>query len=123
MHGFNRGAITVESSSTEERGKPFKVEFQNENYLAYFVNSDGTKDVLACVPDLISLVDSETGEPIVTEEVRYGLRVAILAMSCSEKWTTPEALAVVGPGAFGYSDISYVPVGKYQEHSPLPKVV
>lgn len=119
-HGFAKGIIVIEST-TQENQKPFRVEFQNENYLAYFVNDDGTKDIHACVPDLISLVDSETGEPIPTEEVHYGLRVAVLAMSCTPLWTTPKALAVGGPAAFGYSDVEYVPIGEYVEHSPIPQ--
>jgi len=98
------------------------VEFQNENYLAYFNNDDGTKDIQAVVPDLISLVDSETGEPVPTEEVRYGLRVAVLAMCCSPLWTTPKALEVGGPKAFGYSDVKYIPVGEYVEHPPIPQL-
>ncbi|XP_031569251.1 uncharacterized protein LOC116303790 [Actinia tenebrosa] len=118
VEGFSRGIITITSSDQEQ---PLLVEFQNENYLAYTKNEDGTTNILACVPDLISLVDSETGEPIPTEEVRYGLRVAVLAMCSNPLWTTPEGLQTVGPRAFGYKDIEYKPVGKYIEHPPIPK--
>ena len=101
--------------------KSMTIEFQNEYYLAYFQNDDGTKSIQACVPDLISMVDSETGEPITTEAVRYGLRVAVLAMCCNPLWKTPKAIKVVGPAAFGYSDVEYTPIGEYVEHPPIPQ--
>ena len=59
-------------------------------------------ETLCAVPDLITLVSLEDGEPIGTESLRYGLRVAVLAMPAPKELKTPEALAVVGPRAFGY---------------------
>ena len=59
------------------------LDFQNENLLEYTTKnarSDGQRDkVLAVTPDLIAGVDADTGEPITTEALRYGLRVAVLA--------------------------------------------
>ena len=66
-------------------------------------------DVLCTVPDLITLVSLDDGEPIGTEALRYGLRVAVLAMPAPKELKTPEALAVVGPGAFGY-DVEFQPM-------------
>lgn len=81
-----------------------EIDFQNENLIA---RSSG--EVLCTVPDLISLVTLEDGEPIGTESLRYGLRVAVLAMPAPKELKTPEALAVVGPRAFGY-DVDFVPL-------------
>jgi hypothetical protein len=33
---------------------------------------------------------------------------------------TPEALAVVGPAAFGYGDVDYQPLGQYKPVQPVP---
>jgi hypothetical protein len=41
--------------------------------------------------------------------LRYGMRVAVIAFPCSEKWRTPKGLELVGPRYFGY-DTDYVPV-------------
>jgi len=41
--------------------------------------------------------------------LRYGQRVAILAMPSHPLMNSPEALEVVGPAAFGYPDITYLP--------------
>ena len=61
------------------------------------------------VPDLIVLLDVDTGEPITTEAMRYGFRVAVIAIPCDDKWRTPAGLALVGPRYFGY-DVDYLPV-------------
>ena len=78
--GFNRGRLSIEGSGKFSEST-LGIEFQNKNYVAFFIKSNGTRDILATVPDLI-LVDEDTGEPVATEEVRYGLRVAVIAMPC-----------------------------------------
>lgn len=75
---------------------------------------------LAVVPDVISIVDAETAEPIPTEEVRYGQRVAIVIIPAPPPMTTPRALEVVGPAAFGYPEVEYRPLGYYREPTPIP---
>ena len=39
------------------------------------------------------------GAPLQTEDLRYGLRVSVLGIPAHPLLRTPEALAVVGPGA------------------------
>ena len=62
------------------------------------------------------MLDSETGEPITTEEMRYGFRVTVIAAPCDPRWRTPAGLELVGPRYFGY-DIDYVPIEKRQAAS------
>ncbi len=48
-----------------------------------------------------------------TEVLRYGLRVTVLGIPAPPLLKTPEALAVIGPRAFGY-DVAYAPLpGEY----------
>lgn len=65
---------------------------------------------MAVVPDLICLVDADTAEPVTTELLRYGLRVQMLGIPAPAELKTPEALAVIGPAAFGYPDVEFVPL-------------
>ncbi len=102
--GFARGTVKLEGLDTHS-GRRAQVEIQNENLI---LTVDG--EVVAAVPDLIMLLDQDTGEPITTEVLRYGMRVAIIVMPCHPLLRTPEALAVVGPAAFGYPDVSYQPM-------------
>ena len=64
------------------------------------------------MPDLICMLETETGDPITTEQLRYGLRITLLGIPCTDKFRTPEALKVVGPAAFGYPDVLYDPMPK-----------
>ena len=61
------------------------------------------------MPDLITLVTEDDGEPVGTEVLRYGLRVAVLGMPCTPQLQTETALRFVGPRAFGY-EIDYKPL-------------
>ncbi|MBL8163127.1 MAG: DUF917 domain-containing protein [Anaerolineae bacterium] len=101
--GFAKGDAFIDGID-EFAGKRLQMSFQNENLVALI---DGTPVVT--VPDLIATLDIDTGEPITTEGLRYGFRVAIIAMPCAPQWRTPAGLDLVGPKYFGY-DIPYVPV-------------
>jgi DUF917 family protein len=61
------------------------------------------------VPDLITVLDSETSEAIATERIRYGQRVTVIAFPCDPIWRTDRGIAATGPRAFGY-DFDYLPV-------------
>lgn len=113
--GFARGRLEI-AGFEAHAGSLLQIEFQNENLIA---RADGR--AVALVPDLICIVDAETGRPISTEETRYGLRVAVLGLPCSPLLRTPGALAVVGPRAFGY-DVDYHPLGDYVSPEPVVKM-
>ncbi|KRF26833.1 DUF917 domain-containing protein [Phycicoccus sp. Soil803] len=109
--GFVRGSIVVEGYGADA-GRYVRVEVQNENLVAL---EDGT--VLAIVPDLITLVDSQTADAIATERVRYGQRVVVIAFPSAPIWRTAAGIEIAGPRAFGY-DIDFVPVeGSHAAHA------
>lgn len=110
--GFARGELVVEGAG-QYRRQWLQVAFQNENLVAWAGDDRRQRGRVVCsVPDLICIVESETGEPITTEQLRYGLRVTVLGIPCSDKLRTPAALAVVGPAAFGYPEVHFVPMHK-----------
>jgi DUF917 family protein len=76
--------------------------------IIFLVRRDG--QVIAVVPDLISMLDVDTAEPTTTETIRYGFRVAVIGMPAHPLLRTPEALEVIGPKAFGYPDVIYQPM-------------
>ena len=94
--GFARGTLTVEGLDADA-GVTATVDFQNENLI---VRAEDV--VLAAVPDLITLIDADTGRPLTTETTRYGVRVHVVGAPASEVWWRPEALPLVAPRAFGY---------------------
>lgn len=101
--GFAKGRAVV-SSLDLDQGEALEISFQNENLIA----RRGT-EVLAIVPDLICVVDIDSGEPITTEGLRYGQRVRVLGISTPKMMRTPEALDSFGPAAFGLNE-PFVPL-------------
>ncbi|WP_093174318.1 DUF917 domain-containing protein [Sinosporangium album] len=101
--GFARGTVTI-TGVGEDRDRALTLEIQNENLVA---TEDGR--VLATVPDLIGIVDTQTASAVQTEGLRYGQRVSVLAWPCDPLWRTPRGIATAGPRAFGY-DLDYIPL-------------
>ncbi|MGH3916610.1 MAG: DUF917 domain-containing protein [Pseudonocardiaceae bacterium] len=101
--GFARGQARLAGTGSDT-GATLTIRFQNEYLIA--IRDD---QVAASVPDLIIVLDAETGNPITTEELRYGFRVTVIAAPCDVRWRTSRGLALVGPRAFGY-DLDYIPV-------------
>lgn len=94
--GFARGEATLDGQD-EYTGRRLVLRFQNEHLIAEL---DGT--AVVTTPDLIIVLDRETGEPITTEALRYGHRVSVLGAPCDERWHAPAGIELVGPRYFGY---------------------
>jgi DUF917 family protein len=101
--GFARGRVSLAAFGASE--DQMEIEFQNENLVAR-----RGEEVVCSVPDLITMLSLEGGEPIGTGALRYGLRVAVIGMPAPKELKTEAALHVVGPAAFGYPDVEYVPL-------------
>jgi len=102
--GFAMGEARI-AGVDGHAGQEARIAIQNENLVLYV---DGRPVVT--VPDLIMNLELETGEPITTETLRYGQQIATIALPAHELMTTSEALKVVGPKAFGYADLDFVPL-------------
>jgi DUF917 family protein len=102
--GFARGQARIDGIDNDA-GSALSLRFQNEHLIA--IRDDD--DVIATVPDLIIVLDADTGEPITTEDLRYGFRVVVIAAPCDGRWRTQAGLELVGPRYFGY-DVEYVPI-------------
>ena len=100
--GYDIGEVVIEAF--DEAATPLTINIKNEYLLA---RRGG--EIVASVPDLITIVDYESSEPINAERLRYGRRVAVFAVGCPELYRTPAALAVVAPRCFGF-DVDYVPL-------------
>ena len=65
-------------------------------------------EILVTTPELITLLEADSGNPVTADSLKYGLRLVALAFPCNPQWRTPEGIALVGPRYFGY-DIDYKP--------------
>lgn len=99
--GFTTGELRINEIDGD---RTFRVSFQNE-----FLRAERDGETVATVPDLISILDSDSAEPILSDEIQFGQRVDVLGIPAPDLLTTDRALAVVGPKAFGY-DCEYQPL-------------
>lgn len=95
--GFTLGQVSIQGDGRADGA--CTIVFQNENLIA---RKDG--EVLALVPDIITVMDAETAVPITNETLRYGQRVVVMAVGVPEIMKTPAALKQFGPIAFGLTE-------------------
>jgi DUF917 family protein len=118
--GHVYGEVIIEGTDAMYSGK-VKIPFKNENIAAIRIPKDGesntgeekNEDVLAIVPDLVSVIDAQNGEAIGTPEYRYGLLVTVIGITASERWTSARGVEIGGPKAFGFGHLQYKPMGRF----------
>ncbi|KAJ5537382.1 hypothetical protein N7513_010568 [Penicillium frequentans] len=111
--GHTYGVLNVDGTLSDGTKAAIKIPFKNENAFVEAV-SNGQSKILASVPDLIAVIDAETGAGLGTPEYKYGLKVVIIAMAASPRWTdTKRGMELGGPGSMGFDEVEYNPIGKY----------
>lgn len=100
---WNKGVCKL-AGLEKYAGQEMILDYQNE----FLIAKVGDR-VVASVPDLITVLDLDTVEPITAETLQYGYRLNVIAMPCDDKWKTETGIALGGPSAFGY-DNTYVPI-------------
>jgi DUF917 family protein len=99
--GFLRGRAEIHGLGAD-RGRVLALDFQNEWIVATLDD-----EAVVTVPEIIAVLETESGEAAGTETIRYGQRVTVVALPAPPHQTTPKGLAHVGPRAFGY-DLDFV---------------
>lgn len=100
--GYDIGEATI--GSFDGNDSELKISIKNE-YLVATLDDQ----VIATVPDLITIVDYETSTPINAERLRFGQRVTVFGVGCPAFYRTERALQFVAPSCFGFP-IDYKPV-------------
>jgi len=98
-NGFIEGSIEIRCSSTNERSM---IRFRNENMI---VECSGK--LIGIIPDILSILDAETGRPILNPSCKTGMNVALIKLDSPDIWTTPEGMAVFGPIYISRRDEEY----------------
>jgi DUF917 family protein len=92
------------SATVRDGARRLRIELREEYLLAL---DDGA--LVAAVPDIISVLSAETGEPIAADALRPGAHVAVVALPAPAIWHSDRGLALAGPGAFGYH-VDHAPI-------------
>lgn len=97
--GFLYGRVVVGNKNHQ-----IELDFQNE-----FLVAKKNGNIVATTPDILMLLEQETGTPIDSQQVQFGLKVHVIALPAPHLWTTPAGLELVGPRHFGY-EVDYHPI-------------
>ena len=92
--GYDVGSALLESFDDDVPAMELTI--KNEYLLAKVGD-----EVVASVPDLICVVEQETSRPLNAERMRYGQRVCVYGVGCTDHYLSEKALKVVSPRAFG----------------------
>lgn len=102
QRGWAIGHVVLEDIAGS--GERMEITFRNE-----FLRAQRGGRTVVIVPDLISILDRETAEPITTENLKYGQRVKVVGSSVPPIMRSPRALEVWGPKPFGF-DEPFIPI-------------
>ncbi len=102
--GFARGKALL-SGIDDYAGKSFALEFQNE----FLMLRNGEGEVLATTPDLICALDADSGNPVTTEQLRFGLAINLIGLKADPIWRSEAGIELAGPRYFKY-DTDYTPI-------------
>ena len=100
--GYYWGTHTI-AGEGEFAGTQLKIWFKNENHMSW---KNG--EVFVTSPDMLQVVDTETGFPYTNNKIEEGMDVTVIAMKAREVFRSERGLFVLSPKAFGY-DMAYVP--------------
>jgi hypothetical protein len=100
--GFDAGTCWIEDP--EHPGDTLELSIRNE-----YLQARCADRILASVPDLIVLLDSDSGRPVNVEQLGFGQRLTVLALGAPNFFQSEEALRWVAPRCFGL-DGEYVPL-------------
>lgn len=99
--GYLKGKTLLNGVGTYKNSQ-MTLHFQNE-----FSVAEIDTQVIATTPDLICVLDTQTGAGVGTDTMRYGQRLSVIAMPADPIFTTPKGLQNVGPQAFGF-DVPFI---------------
>jgi hypothetical protein len=103
--GYMFGTTILEGEGPDS-GHTLKIWFKNENHITWL-----DEKPFVTSPDLISVIDSRSGEPYTNTVLEKRMEVAVIGGRCDEKYRSPKGVALLGPRYFGF-DLDYVPIEK-----------
>ena len=89
--------------------RPMVLQYQNEFLYAALQNPDLSLQPVCTIPDMVTVLDQD-GSAIATNELKYGLRISVIAMPAHPLWFGPEGMEKGSPEAFGL-DMEYISYG------------
>lgn len=106
--GYMFGTTHIKGTG-DYRSHTLDVWFKNENLVSWL---DG--EPFVCSPDLVTIVDRETGDGFTNPVIDAGHQVAVVGIKGLEAFRSERGLTAAGPRHFGF-DIDYVAIERLME--------
>ncbi|HHX27935.1 MAG TPA: DUF917 domain-containing protein [Firmicutes bacterium] len=103
--GYYWGTHTIQGEGGF-KGIELKIWFKNENHVSW---KNGKPFVTS--PDMLQVIDTDTGMPYTNNKIKEGMKVTVIAMKAREVFRSERGLSVLSPKAFGF-DLPYRPLEK-----------
>jgi DUF917 family protein len=94
-----------------DAGHTYQLGVKNENLVSYY---DGEVDVT--IPDLICVIDENTGDPVTNPHYEIGQSLVVIILPAHDAFLTPKGLATFGPAYVGV-DAPYRPASLQNRHN------
>ncbi|MGB9792308.1 MAG: DUF917 domain-containing protein [Thermacetogeniaceae bacterium] len=101
--GYYWGTHTI-TGEGEYANDVVKIWFKNENHVCW-----KNDEVIVTSPDIITVVNADTGEPIANPTLSIGDHVAVIGLKARSVFRSQKGIDILGPRAFGF-DFDYVPI-------------
>lgn len=101
--GYYWGTHTINGAEQFE-GNTYKIWFKNENHVMW----ENEKPIITS-PDIIVVVDANTGEPYANPILKVGDQVCVIGLRARDAFKSERGISVLGPKYFGF-DIDYLPI-------------
>lgn len=99
--GFIEGEVTIEAYG-QEQDDLVRVWFRNE-----FMMATQQEEILSIIPELLSILDHKTGEPILNPSCQPGMIVDVVTFPAPAAWDTERGLSIFGPEYIGMDRETY----------------
>jgi DUF917 family protein len=93
--GFTYGSITISGKHAYD-GQTYRIDLKNENLVGWLDDA-----LHATIPDLMCLIDTQSGMPISNPDYEDGMHVAVVILPAPPQFTTARGLAAFGPAYAG----------------------
>ncbi len=100
--GFTIGNISIRGTGGFE-GETYRIWLKNENLIGWHDNK-----VHATIPDLICVIDLDSGDPVTNPNYANGQNVAVIILPAPKAFTCPKGLQAFGP-AYAGLELEYRP--------------
>jgi hypothetical protein len=101
--GYQIGTTDI-AGTGQFAGHDFRIWFKNEHHITW---RDGEPFVTS--PDLLSVVDADSGEPTTNTYLAEGMNVAVIGVSAHPAFRSTAGIACLGPRHFGF-ELDYRPI-------------